>query len=70
MDGEMQKRTKIGQLKRREGLKVMYLMESIFQIWNDMRKELSQKVHVMTSNEFPICNFQVVVCLVLPGLFS
>ena len=66
MDGEMQKRMKIGQLKRHEGLKVVYLMESTFQIWNDMRKELSREVHVMTSNEFAICNFQVVVCFGAP----
>ena len=32
MDGKTQKRTKIGQLKRHEGLKVVYLMESTFQI--------------------------------------
>ena len=68
MDGETQKRTKMGRPKCHEGLKVVYLMESTFQIWNDRTKELSLEGHVMTSNEFAISKSWFV--LVLPGLFS
>ena len=68
MDGETLKMTKIGQLKRHEGLKVVYLMESTFQIWNDMRKELPREVHVMASNEFAVSKSWFV--LLLRGLFS
>ena len=66
MDGETQKRTKIGRLKRHEGLNVVYLMESSFQIRSDVRKLLSREAHVMTSNKFAICNFQVMVCFGAP----
>ena len=54
MDGETLKMTKIGQLKRHEGLKVVYLMESAFQIWNDRKKELSWEGHMTTSNKLAI----------------
>ena len=68
MDDETHKRTKMGRGKRHEGPKVVYLIESTFQMWNDRRKELSREGHVMTSNEFAISKSWFV--LVLPVLFS
>ena len=56
----------MGRPKRHEGLKVVYLMESTFQIWNDRRTELSREGHAMTSNQFAMSNFQVVVCFGVP----
>eukprot|EP00112_Aurelia_sp_Birch-Aquarium-sp1_P020883 Seg549.2 transcript_id=Seg549.2/GoldUCD/mRNA.D3Y31 product="hypothetical protein" protein_id=Seg549.2/GoldUCD/D3Y31 len=52
MDSQSAGKKRKGRPKRKEPLKMVYLTESTFNMWNKMKKDLSSHEHAMSSDEF------------------